>query len=85
MIFCFHLKKTAAEARRMLLSTCGKAALSERMCRDWIQRFKSGDFDVEDRYCGEKEKIFEDYEVEALLAEESCQTQKKLAESLGVT
>ena len=30
-------------------------------------------------------KIFEDSELEALIAEDSCQTQEELAESLGVT
>ena len=52
LIFCFHLKKTAAEAHRMFLSSYGEAALSERTCREWCQRFKSGDFDVEDRHGG---------------------------------
>ena len=52
--FCFHLKKTAAEAHRMLSSTYGEAALSERACREWFQRFKSDDFHVKDRYGGGK-------------------------------
>ena len=85
LIFCFHLKKTAAEAHRMLLSTYGKAALSERTCREWFQRFKSGAFDIKDRHGSGKENIFEDYELEALLTEDSCQTQEEMAESLGVT
>ena len=33
-----------------------EAALSETSCRESFQRFKSGDFDVEDRHGGEKEK-----------------------------
>ena len=52
----------------MLSSTCGQAALSERTCREWFQRFKSSDFDVKDRHDSEEEKIFEDSELEALLA-----------------
>ena len=52
---------------------------------EWFQRFKSGDFGVEDRHGGGKEKIFEDPELEALLAEDSCQPQEELAESLRVT
>ena len=43
------------------------------------------DFDVEDQHGGRKEKIFEDSELEALLAEDSCQTQEQLAYSLRVT
>ena len=69
----------------MLSSIYCKAALSERTYREWFQRFKSGHFDLEDRHGGGKEKIFEDSELEALLAEDLCQTQEKLAESLGVT
>ena len=48
LIFCFHLKKTVAWAHRMFLSTYNEAALSEGTCREWFQRFKSGDFDVKD-------------------------------------
>ena len=47
--------------------------------------FDALDFDIADQHGGGKEKIFEDSELEALLAEDSCQTQEKLAESLGVT
>ena len=69
----------------MLSSTYSEAALSERTCRKQFQRFKSGDFDVEDRHGGGKEKIFEDSELEELLAEDSHQTQEELGESLGMT
>ena len=69
----------------MLPSTYGEAALGERTCREWFQLFKSDDFDIEHRHGGEKKKIFDDFELEALLAEDSCQTQEKLAESLGRT
>ena len=85
MVFCLHLKKTVAETYRMLSGTYGEAALNDTTYREWIQRFKSGDFDSEGRNGGGKEKIFEDSELEALLAEDSGQVQEELAESLGVT
>ncbi|GFV35859.1 uncharacterized protein TNCV_2866191 [Trichonephila clavipes] len=34
----------------MLSNTYGDAAISERTCREWFQRFKNGDFDVEDQH-----------------------------------
>ena len=58
---------------------------SETTFRDWIRRFKDGDFDVDDRPREGKPKIFEDAELEALLDEDPCQTQEKLASVLGVT
>ncbi|GFX81404.1 mariner Mos1 transposase [Trichonephila clavipes] len=69
----------------MLSNTYGEAAISERMCREWFQRFKNDDFDVEDQQGGGREKVFEDAELEALLNQDSCQTQQELAGSLGVT
>ena len=70
----------------MLSNTYGEAAINERTCREWFrQRFKNGDFDVEDRHNGGREKVFEDAELEALLEQDSCQNQEKLARSLGVT
>ncbi|GFW40637.1 mariner Mos1 transposase [Trichonephila clavipes] len=50
LIFCFNMKKSAAEAHRMLSNTYGEAAISERTCRECFQRFKNGDFDVEDQH-----------------------------------
>ena len=42
-------------------------------------------FRFEDRHSGGREKVFEDAELEALLEQDSCQNQKELARSLGVT
>ncbi|GFX81194.1 hypothetical protein TNCV_1911861 [Trichonephila clavipes] len=33
----------------MLSNTYVEAAINERTCREWFQRFKNGDFDVEDQ------------------------------------
>jgi len=85
LIFCFNMKKSAAEAYRMLLNTYGEASISGRTCQEWFQRFKNGDFDVEDRHGDGREMVFEDAELEALLDQDSCQTQQELAKSLGVT
>ena len=63
LIFCFNMKKSVAEAHRMLSNTYGEAAISERTCQEWFQRFKNGDFDVEDRHGGGREKVFEDAEL----------------------
>ena len=49
LIFCFNMMKSAAEAHRMLSSIYGEAAISETTCRKWFQRFKNGDFHIEDQ------------------------------------
>ncbi|EGI70771.1 Mariner Mos1 transposase [Acromyrmex echinatior] len=85
LIFCFNMKKSAAETHRMISNTYSEAAISERTCREWFQRFKNGDFDIEDWHSGGREKVIEkeDCRIGGLL--DSCQNQEELARSLGVT
>ena len=37
LIFYFHLKKTAAEAHRMISSAYGEADFGEGTCREWSE------------------------------------------------
>ena len=41
LIYFFNLKESAAAAHRLLVERYGKAALSERNCREWFQKFKN--------------------------------------------
>ena len=77
LIYFFKLKKYAAEAHLLLVETCGEAALSERSCREWFQKFKNGEFDIEDKERSGRPKVYEDAELEALFYQDSCQTQKE--------
>ena len=46
LLFCFNLKKSAAESHRMLVKAYGDNALSETTCRDWFRRFNNDNFDL---------------------------------------
>jgi len=69
----------------LLVEAYGDVALSERSCREWFQKFKNGEFDVEDKEHSGRPKMYEDAELEGLLDENSYQMQKELALTLGVT
>ena len=84
LLHYFIQKKSTAEAHRILVETYGDHTLSETTSRDWFRHLKNNDFDIEDKECSGTPKKFEDEELEALLHEDSCQAQTKLAESLGV-
>ncbi|EGI58127.1 Mariner Mos1 transposase [Acromyrmex echinatior] len=56
LIFCFHLKKTAAESYRLLREAYGEHDPSQDICERWFRRFKSGDFDVADKEHGKPSK-----------------------------
>ena len=51
LVFCYYLKKTAAESHQMLVEAYGEHALGKTQCFEWFEKFKSGNFDVrnEDR------------------------------------
>ena len=61
----------------MLVKTYGEAAVSERSCRELSQKFKNDEFDIEEKERSERPKVYEDVELEALLDQDSCQTQEE--------
>ncbi|XP_018402624.1 PREDICTED: uncharacterized protein LOC108779663 [Cyphomyrmex costatus] len=85
LIFCYKLKKTAAESHQMLIEAFGEHALGRSRCYQLFKKFKSGDFDVRNEERGKPPKKFEDRELQALLDEDDAQTQQQLADQLNVT
>ena len=85
LLHYFNMNKTAAESHRTLVEVYGEHALAERTCQKWFERFKSGDFGLEDKERPGQSEKFEDEELEAFIDEDCCQTQEELAESLEVT
>lgn len=85
LLFCFNQKKKAAESFRLIQETYGENAPTQQTCENWFKRFKTGDFDVCDKERSGQPKKFQDEELEALLKENSAQTEKELAKQLHVT
>ena len=77
LIYFLNFKKSAAEAHRLLVETYDEAALNERSCREWFQKFENGEFDIEDKERSGRPKVYEDAELEASLDQDSCQTQEE--------
>jgi len=83
--FAFRLKKNAAEATAMIYTAYGEHAVSHITCKRWYQKFRQGEFNpVDESRAGRPQKIETD-ELQALLDTNFAQTEKKLAEQLGVT
>ena len=85
LLFCFNLKKSAAESHRMIVETYGDSALSKTTCRDWFRKFQGGNFDLSDNEWGNRPRAVEHHQLQALLDEDVTQSQKMLAEQLCVT
>ncbi|UYV66172.1 hypothetical protein LAZ67_4000592 [Cordylochernes scorpioides] len=85
LLFAFNWKKSATEAHRMLEEVHGDHALSKSQCYRWFKKFQSGDFELDNEPRGIPHQKFEDAELQALLDNDSTQTQEKLAKQLQVS
>lgn len=85
LLVLFYLKKNASESYRMLVDSYGEYAPSLGTCEYWFKRFKGGDFDTNDKARKGRPGVCKSTEIKALLDENSSQTQKELAKSLGVS
>jgi len=85
--FAFHLKQNAAEATAMICTAYEENAISHTACKRCYQKFCQRDFSLENephRTARCPQKIETD-ELQALLDINSVQTEKELAEQLGIT
>ena len=61
------------------------ATLSETTCRDWFRRFNDNNFDLSNKKRENRPRKVEDCQLQALLDEDDTQSQKMLAEQLGIS
>jgi len=83
--FAFHLKKNAAEATAMICAAYRKNAVSYITCKRWYQKFRQGDFSLEDESCAGRPQKFETDELQALMDINFAQTEKERAEQRDYT
>ncbi|UYV64129.1 K02A2.6-like [Cordylochernes scorpioides] len=84
LLFAFNWKKSATKAHRMIEEVHGDHALSKSQCYRWFKKFQSGDFELDNEPRGKPHQKFEDAELQALLDDDSTQTQEKLVKQLQV-
>ena len=50
LLFYFHKGKKAAQAAKKLPDVHGEEVLKDRQCRNWFDKFHSGDFSLKDEH-----------------------------------
>ena len=69
-LFCFHQKKTAADAHRIICEIYDENIITIRTCTNWFIRFKSGDFNISEKRSGNP--VVEKDELQKMLNEDSA-------------
>jgi len=82
LLYFFSVKKSVIEPHRLLVEAYSEATLSETTYRDWFRRFKSGNFDMEEKNVLESQNWLKMQNWRCYSMK--IQTQDKLVESLGI-
>ena len=85
MLYEFNLKKNAVQATKSICSAYGQGALQLRTCQNWFARFKTGDFDLNDKERSGRPVEDDDDQLEELLEEDPKQSTRDLALQMSVS
>lgn len=81
----FHLGTSAAETARRINNAYGEATAKENTVRYWFQRFRSGNFDLQNKPRGRPETQVDNEELKAIVEADPSQTTSELAAGFGVS
>lgn len=85
ILYEFQQQKSTLQAWRSISAVLGEDSVSHSTIKYWFRRFNQGDFSLEDKERSGAPKKSEFDDLQALLDENSCQTQEELADQLGIT
>ena len=83
LFFAFHRGQKAAEAARDICMVYGEGVIGESTAKKWFTKFKNGNFDIDNTPRSGRPSDFDEDYLKALLKEESCQTNRELAEKIN--
>jgi histone-lysine N-methyltransferase SETMAR len=84
-LYEFNLQKNANQATKSIRSVYGVDVLEVRTCQRWFDRFRSGDFGLNDKEHTGRPVEVDDDRLEELLEEDPRQSSRDLALKLSVT
>ena len=67
MLFYFRKGKNAAQAAKKVRDVYGEEALKDRHCRNWFDKFSSGDFSVKDEQRLGRPNEVDDDQIKAII------------------
>lgn len=84
LLFYFRRGKKAAEAGREICTVYGTDAINEKTCQKWFQRFRSGDFNLEDAPRSGRPITIDDDQILSLVQKDRQLTTQEIADTLEI-
>ena len=85
LLFYFRKEKNAAQGAKKLRDVYGKEALNDRQCRNWFDKFRSGDFSLKDEQRSGRPNKVDDDQIKAIIESDRHVTVRKIEEKLKIT
>lgn len=85
LYFAFRHGQKATEAARDICAVYGTNAIGTRTAQEWYNKFKKGNFYLEDKIRSGRPSEFDEERLQELLKEDGRQTSRELAEKIGCT
>ena len=71
LLFYFRKRKNTAQAAKILRDVYGEEALNDRQCRNWFDKFCSGDFSLKEEQRSGRPNEVDDDQIKAMI-ESDC-------------
>ena len=84
MLFYFRKGKNATQAAKNLCDLHGKEALKDRQCRNWFDKFRSGDFSLKDDQRSDRPNEVDDDQIKAIMELDHHVTVREIEEVLKI-
>ncbi|XP_014482319.1 PREDICTED: histone-lysine N-methyltransferase SETMAR-like [Dinoponera quadriceps] len=84
LLFYFRKGKNAAQAAKKLRDVYGEEALKERQCRNWFDKFRSGDFLLKDEQRSDRPLQADDDQIKAIIELDRHISEREIGEKLKI-
>ncbi|KAK1124534.1 hypothetical protein K0M31_006882 [Melipona bicolor] len=83
LLYYFRKGKNASQAQKKLCAVYGDEALKERQCRNWFERFRSGDFSLKNAQRSGRPVEVDETHIKAIIDSDRHSTTRDIAEKLN--
>ena len=83
-LFYFRKEKNAAQAAKNLRDVYAEEAIKDRQCRNWFDKFRSGDFSLSDEQRSSRPNEVDDDQIKAIIETDHHVSVREIEEMLKI-
>ena len=84
LLFDFRKGKNAVQTDKKLHDLYGEEALKDKQCRNWFDKFRSGDFSLKVKQCSGRPNEVDDEQIKAIIKLDNHVTIREIEEMLKI-